>query len=140
MNLRNKKIASFLLLTFLFSGFLFLNFSLNSVQAQFLDKQEGFGSDGAITIAYNEATGEDEDVQDVAVRYIQYFLSFLGLVFLVLIILSGYKWMVSNGNEEELKKAKGQLIAAIVGMIIILSSYALLKFILRALDDELFNA
>ena len=141
MNLRNKKITSFLLLTLVFSSILFLNFSLNSAQAQLLEGQEGFGTNGSITAAYGEATGEVKDVRTVAVGYIKYFLTFLGLVFLVLIILSGYKWMISNGNEEEIKKAKGQLIAAIIGMFIVLSSYALLNFIykmsIRGLDGTL---
>ncbi len=139
MNLRNKKIISLLFLSLLFSGLLFFKFSSNFAQAQLLKGQEGFGDDGAITIAYNKATSEDKDVRTVAVDYIKYFLKFLGLIFLVLIILSGYKWMMSNGNEEEITKAKSHLIATIVGMIIVLSSYALLKFILKALDDELFN-
>jgi hypothetical protein len=38
-------------------------------------------------------------------------------------------WMTSGGNEERVKKAKQILIAAIIGLVIILSAYAITNFI-----------
>lgn len=141
MKLYKKKIVSFLLLTLAFSGILFFRLSLNPVpaRAQFLERQEGFGSDGGITSIYEGASGEERDARDVLVIYIKYFLTFLGLIFTVLIIWSGTHWMMSNGNDEEIKKAKGRLVAAIIGMIIILSAYALTIFIYNFSVDALKN-
>ena len=144
MKLYKKRIISFLLLTLAFSGILFFRFSLNPVpvSAQFLEDQEGFGNDGAITKNFEGATGENRDAREVTVIYIKYFLTFLGLIFTVLVIWSGSRWMMSNGNDDEIKKAKSHLIAAIIGMIIILSAYALTVFIynfsIDALDDQLY--
>jgi len=139
MNLRNKKIISFILLAFIFSGILFFKFSLIEAQAQ-IPGQEGFSGDGPITKLFNPDES-DRDAQDVIVIYIKYFLTFLALIFVILVIWSGSRWMMSNGNDDEIAKAKKHLIASIVGMIIILSSYALTEFIYNiatdALDDNL---
>lgn len=52
-------------------------------------------------------------------------LSFVGVIFLVLMIAGGIIWMVSNGNEEKVGKAKNLIVAAIIGLIVVLAAYAL---------------
>jgi hypothetical protein len=42
-------------------------------------------------------------------------------------------WMTAAGSEEQIKKAKQILAAAIVGLIIVLSAYAITQFIGGAL-------
>ncbi len=56
---------------------------------------------------------------------IQVVLGFLGVVFLTLTILAGFKWMMSQGNEDEIKKAQSSLKNSIIGIIIILAAYAI---------------
>ncbi len=56
----------------------------------------------------------------VAIRGI---LSLLGILFLVLIIINGYKWMVAGGNEEIINKAKRGLQNALIGLGIVLLAY-----------------
>lgn len=56
----------------------------------------------------------------VAIRGI---LSLLGILFLVLIIINGYKWMVAGGNEEIINKAKKGLQNALIGLGIVLLAY-----------------
>jgi len=53
-----------------------------------------------------------------------WFLGILGSVFLVLMILGGFMWMTSAGNEERVTKAKRMVIAAIAGVLVIFLSYA----------------
>ena len=52
-------------------------------------------------------------------------LGFLGLIFLVLTIKAGFKWMMSEGNEDEIKKAKSSLTNAVIGLVIVLAAYAI---------------
>lgn len=66
---------------------------------------------------------------------IQTFLGLLGIVFLVLIVYAGYNWMTSAGNEEKITKAKDTLKTAIIGLIIIVSAYAITYFAFNALSD-----
>ncbi len=59
-------------------------------------------------------------------------LAFLGIVFLILIIISGFKWMTTN-NPEEIKKLWSRIINAVIGLVIILASYAITYYILTAI-------
>jgi preprotein translocase subunit SecG len=56
-------------------------------------------------------------------------LSFLGVLFLILIIVGGIKWMTSAGNQDKVKKAKDMIFSAIIGLVIIFAAYAVVAFI-----------
>ena len=56
-------------------------------------------------------------------------LSFLGIFFFVLIIIAGYMWMSSMGNEQAAGKAKDILLAAVIGLFIVLIAYAATRLI-----------
>jgi len=60
-------------------------------------------------------------------------LSFLGVIFMVLMIYGGYLWMTDRGNEEQVKRAKNLINAAIIGLIIILLAYAISIYVLSKL-------
>ncbi len=55
----------------------------------------------------------------------------LSLVFLILTIYSGIRWMTAQGNEEEVTKAKNTLKQAIIGLVIILSSWGIWEIIVN---------
>jgi hypothetical protein len=57
-------------------------------------------------------------------------LLLLGVVFLALIVYGGFIWLTSAGNEENITKAKKILTAAIIGVVIILSAYAITAFVI----------
>lgn len=56
-------------------------------------------------------------------------LSFIGVVFLILMIYAGISWMTAAGNQEKVTKAKNLIINAIIGLIIVLSAYTISSFI-----------
>ena len=56
-------------------------------------------------------------------------LAFLGVIFFILIIYGGYTWMFSMGNEQTVGKAKSIIIAAVVGLIIVLMAYAITTYL-----------
>ena len=62
-----------------------------------------------------------------------YALTFIGVVFFVLMVYGGFLWMQARGNEEHIKKAKGLIEAAIIGMVIVFLAYTLTNFILGRL-------
>lgn len=61
------------------------------------------------------------------------FVSILGIIFVVLIVSSGYTWMTSEGNDEKIKKATDTIKASIIGLVITLSSWAIWNFIFKRL-------
>ena len=60
-------------------------------------------------------------------------LGLVGVVFLVLVILAGLKWMTAGGNEEKVAQAKKSLWDAAIGVLIVLGAYAITAFIFTAL-------
>jgi hypothetical protein len=56
-------------------------------------------------------------------------LSIAGGIALLLIMLSGYRMTTSQGNPEALQNAREQLTAAIVGLLFIILSFTILRFI-----------
>jgi len=57
------------------------------------------------------------------------FLAFLGVIFLVLMIAGGVTWMTAGGDEKKVAKAKLLLSSAVVGLIIVLSAYAITAYL-----------
>lgn len=62
-------------------------------------------------------------------------LSFIGVIFMVLIIFGGFMWMLARGNEQQVDKARDIITRAIIGLIIVLSAYAITAFIGEQLTD-----
>ena len=56
-------------------------------------------------------------------------LDLLGVIFLILMIYAGYNWMTAQGEEEKVNKAKETIARAIIGIIIVVGSYAIWQFI-----------
>jgi hypothetical protein len=69
-------------------------------------------------------------------RLINIGLSFLGIVFLILMIYGGVLWMTDRGNESEVEKAKKLIQAAITGLIIVIASYAISWLVIYVLAQN----
>ncbi|KKQ57643.1 MAG: hypothetical protein US74_C0002G0002 [Parcubacteria group bacterium GW2011_GWA2_38_13] len=50
-------------------------------------------------------------------------LGFLGTLFLVLVVIGGITWMTAAGNEDQVRKAKSMIMAAVLGLVVIFLSY-----------------
>ncbi len=75
----------------------------------------GYTTDGSMTFFLATTIG----------KVIGAVLSFLGVVFLVLMIYGGYLWMLARGNEQEVEKAKNIIQNALIGLVIVLAAYAI---------------
>lgn len=62
-------------------------------------------------------------------------LSLVGLVFFGLTLYAGFRWMIAMGNTEDVEKAKETLIAAVIGLIIVLAAYAITSFVFSNLGS-----
>ncbi len=74
-------------------------------------------------------------IGDVMAVVIQAFLSLLGIIFVVLILIAGYNWMTAGGEEEKIRKAKDTIKKAIIGLAIIILSYAITYFVFKYLGE-----
>ena len=85
----------------------------------------------ANTEQFNTSAGYDSgtDLLGVIRTVIVAILSLLAVIFLVLLIYAGFKWMTAAGDSDDVKKAKATLKTAIIGLVIIFASYGLTYFI-----------
>ena len=87
-----------------------------------------------IGIQYGTLTGlSPKDPRETIASIISVALSLLGIIALIIIVAGGFMWMTSSGNEEKIDKAKKMIIAGVVGLAIILSAYAIAKFVIENL-------
>ena len=68
--------------------------------------------------------------------FINILLSFLGVLFLVLIIYGGFMWMTAQGNETQVEKAKKIIVNSVFGVVIVMLAYAITFFVLWAAGES----
>ncbi|HWQ99500.1 MAG TPA: hypothetical protein VN397_01480 [Candidatus Methylomirabilis sp.] len=78
----------------------------------------------------------DKDPRVIAARLVNASLELIGIVALVMILISGFGFLFSMGQKEKMAKASATFRNAIIGLIIVLSSWA----IVRTVIDQLVKA
>ncbi len=110
-----------------------LSFSINHVQAQITgDPGAGLNETANAVQAFKAQTSQSYGSDFLATKagqIIGVILSFVGVLFLILMIYAGILWMTASGNEQQVAKAKGLLMNAVIGIVIVFSAYALTTFI-----------
>lgn len=79
---------------------------------------------------------EPKSIPEIIGAIIGIVLSFVGIIFLCLILYAGFIWMTSGGNEIKVLKAKNILRNSIIGLIIILSAYSITRFVIGAVVNS----
>ena len=116
------------LLTITITLFLFSLSTPPSVSATGLQRATNGLESSAQTGFGNNITGSGSISVTIG-RVVGAVLSFVGIIFLVLIIYAGFTWMLARGNEAEVKKAKDLMFDAIIGLVIIMAAYAITTFV-----------
>lgn len=62
-------------------------------------------------------------------RFVNLFLAFLGVIFLGIVIYSGFTWMMAKGNQQMVDDAVKHIESASIGIIIIILSYIFVNFL-----------
>lgn len=107
---------------------------LGVFSAQAANLKDAFSSDYLNTTG--QGAGYDTaktDPTSMVSDVIKVGLSLLGVLFLILMIYGGYLWMTASGNEQQVEKAKDLIKAAIIGLVIVVSAYAISYFVMSRL-------
>lgn len=92
--------------------------------------------DGNLDAVQNSSGLGEKELDETLGLLINVLLGLLGIIFLVLVIYAGFLWMTAGGDEKKVGKAKSILVTAVVGLVILLSAYAISTFVL----DQLITA
>lgn len=64
-------------------------------------------------------------------------LGLIGVATFVLVVYAGALWILAAGNEDKVAQAKGILKGAVIGLVIVFSSYTIVNFALTKLQEAL---
>lgn len=123
------------------SFFLFFTLAISPLQAatnDWINRAEEGGLNSIGATAYGQ-TGEPRPLPLIVASVIKVFLGFLGVIFVILILVAGFRWMTAGGNDENIKKATAQIRNAAIGLIIILAAYAITAFVTREITGAVTN-
>lgn len=73
------------------------------------------------------------DPRIIAVNIINIALGVIGIILVALILYAGFLWMTSAGEADKVEKAKKIIINAVIGLVIILSAWAITRFVIERL-------
>jgi hypothetical protein len=88
---------------------------------------------GSETIQKNVVSNSglgDKDPREVVGLVIKYILGFLGIIAVVIIMLAGFQYMTAGGDPIKAEEARGKIMAAVIGLVIILAAYGITNFVL----------
>jgi len=128
-----KKIIS---MAMIFSAFILILSPVTNVMAAIQADDYWGGSTQRQYVDTNSGLAGGSEARDprlVIVDIIKLALGFLGIIAVVIILFAGFKWMTAGGNEENVSEAKKILIAGLIGLVIILASYAIASFVVSNL-------
>lgn len=89
---------------------------------------------GQFTVPDSGGTGlpNDSSARDFIVRVINIALALAGLIAVFFLILGGFRYVTSLGNEEAAGQAKKIILNAIIGIVIIILSFVIVRVISNA--------
>lgn len=118
-----------IIITFLVSIFLIPNFSFASTTPDSISGR----SRSQVAVFQSEANFSSAPAENIIATIIKTALSLLGILFIILMIYSGYQWMTAGGNEDTVKKSRSRIINAVIGLVIIVLAYSITTFVFRSL-------
>lgn len=88
--------------------------------------QGNVGGSGGITNPLGEST---TSITDVLKKVINWMLGLVGFLALIALIIGGARMIMDFGNEEQVKKAKATILWAVIGLAVVILSYAIINIV-----------
>ena len=99
-------------------------FSIIPVHAQ------GLINPGDVPSKISDATGGQGSLRQLILTILNFFLGFLGLLAVLMIIYGGILYVTAAGVQDHIDKGKKIIMYAIIGIVIILLSFAIVNTVL----------
>lgn len=82
----------------------------------------------------NQVGGSGQNnLPDLIQNVINILLFVIGAVAVIMIIVGGIRYVVSNGDQASITGAKNTILYAVVGLVVAIMAYAIVNFILNSL-------
>lgn len=73
--------------------------------------------------------GKNQTITDVLTKIIKWMLGLVGFLALIAIIIGGARMIMDFGNEEQVKKGKATVLWAVIGLAVVILSYAIINIV-----------
>ncbi len=71
------------------------------------------------------------DLKGVIINVLRWVLGILALTAVVFIVYGGFLWLTAAGNPERIQKAKRVIVNAVIGLVIVLISWAIVSYVVK---------
>lgn len=73
--------------------------------------------------------GQTNDIVAVIRAIIRLILLIAFLIAFVMLLVGGIRWILAGGDEKSVEKARNTITAALIGLVIVLVAYALIRLV-----------
>lgn len=104
--------------------------SVSTVSAQLIETEglSEFSNDVQTTAGFS-----DLSLGYVIASILAGFMGLLAVTFIILMVLAGFRWMNSGGNDETIKKAQATIKNSLIGLILVLAAWAITYYLFQML-------
>lgn len=81
----------------------------------------------------------DQQLPETIANIIKFILSLLGIIALILVIYAGFLWMFGGTDEKKIATARSIMLNGAIGLLIIMSAYAITNWAFNALTTATGN-
>ena len=74
-----------------------------------------------------------QDIKVTIGNLVQIVIGFLGVLVVLYMLYGGFLWMTSGGDEKKIEQAKKMIVAAVIGLLIVLAAFSITSFIVNSL-------
>lgn len=107
---------------------------LTSDQALAASQATDYGLKAAADEAHIQSNYSKDALPGLAGTVIGSLLSVMGVIFFILMTYGGFLWMTARGNEDQITRGRETIIAAVIGILIVVGSYGLTRFVLKSVE------
>lgn len=106
----------------------FFVFSINFVFAEGETADANYGLTETVKRA-EVLPNSQANVSTIIGQIIGVALSFVGVLFFILVVYGGFLWMTARGNEDQVGKAVSIITQASIGLVIVATAYLITRFV-----------
>ena len=94
------------------------------------------GLEAPDTEGYDEGITRVTTLREYAVNVTNFILGFLGLVGVLMVIYGGFMYLTAAGETDQMDKGKKSIMYAIIGILIVMASFAIVNTVIQAPTGE----
>lgn len=76
-------------------------------------------------------SGASTNLPDLITKVVNTLLYIIGIAAVIMLIVGGMQYVMSQGNESSVKNAKNTILYAIIGVVVAVIAYAVVNFVIH---------